>query len=173
MTTPNPETPLILDESLARKIIHSVDATFVNMVGIAPRAGVYRILDPIEILGDVSGIITLMQETLNGTFVVTFPKETILAMLGRIYRKPFTEVNSSVKSGVGELTNMIYGATKANLNRAGYAFKMARPSVIIGDQHTVLGCSSGPGLLIPFSTTIGDFSVTLSLERSLAQSPAA
>lgn len=173
MTTSPKEALLILDASLARKIIQGVHATFVNMVGITPEAGKHQVLESIDILGDVSGIITLMQETLNGTFVVTFPKETILEMLGRIYRRQFTEITPSVRSGVGELTNMIYGATKASLNRSGYNFKMARPNVIIGDQHTVLGCSPGPGLLIPFSTPIGDFNVILSLERSQVQTPAA
>lgn len=173
MTDLPKETQLVLDEALVQKIIQGVHATFVNMVGITPRAQGHKILHEIDILGDVSGIITLMQETMNGTFVVSFPKETILAMLGRIYKKPFTEITPSVKSGVGELTNMIYGATKASLNRTGYAFKMARPNVILGEQHTVLGGAPGPSLLIPFSTTIGDFNVILSLERPYVQTNAA
>src|SRR4051812_30078869 len=117
------EPLLILNETLAKEIAYGVHSTLSNMFGIKPEMGEYRIEKNTSIKADVSGIIVVMRDVADGTLVVSFPKETIFAMLSKMYRKPFTEIDNSVRMGVGELTNIIYGVMKSNLNKSGYSFK--------------------------------------------------
>lgn len=158
------ETPIILDEKLSQDIIHGVHATMSNMAGLQADPEPFSITDEVHLEGDVSGIVSLVQESTTGSLIVSFPKETIFAILGKIYGKPFTEVNTSVKNGVGELTNMIYGVFKATKNKSGYSFRMVVPSVIIGENHTVMQSSGGACMTIVFKSAFGPFTVSLAVE---------
>ncbi len=151
-----------LDHRLAKEIDYGVHSTLANMFGMKSEVGAFNIQKKCSVQGDVSGLITLTQERSEGTLIVSFPKATIFGLLSKMYRKPFTEINSSVTLGVGELTNIIYGVIKANLNKDGFEFKKAVPNVVIGDQHTILTCDSGPTMVVPFTTEVGNFYVLLS-----------
>lgn len=169
MSTEKAEIPLTLDEKLSLDIIHGVHATMSNMAGLKAEPQPFVINEEVKLCGDVSGIVSLIQETTTGSLIVSFPKETIFAILSKIYGKPFTEVNTSVKNGVGELTNMIYGVFKANKNKSGYCFRMVVPSVIIGENHMVMQSSSSACMSITFISTFGPFTVSLAVENYSAQ----
>ena len=162
-----------LGDRLAKEIDYGVHSTLSKMFGLNPQVGAYKIEEECSIQGDVSGLITLTQDKNEGTLIVSFPKATIFGILSKMYRKPFTEINQSVKLGVGELTNIIYGVVKANLNKSGFSFKMAVPNVIIGDQHTILTCDSGPTMVVPFNTELGTFYVLLSFHVQKVNTEAA
>ncbi len=161
----NKQLKIELGDRLAREIDYGVHSTLSSMFGLKPKVGTYRLEKECSIHGDVSGLITLIQDKNEGTLVISFPKATIFGMLSKMYRKPFTEIDKSVKLGVGELTNIIYGVVKANLNKDGFALKMAVPNVIIGDQHTILTCDSGPTMVVPFESEAGSFYVLLSFHE--------
>lgn len=154
-----------LGDQIAKEINTGVQATFINMFGIKPDMAPYWLEKECSVVADVSGIISLTQDKLDGTLIVSFPKQTIFGILEKMYKKPFTEVNQSVKAGVGELTNIIYGVVKANLNKDGFSFKMALPNVVIGEQHTVLTCESGQTMVVPFKTNFGDFHIRISFNQ--------
>ncbi len=154
-----------LGERLAKEIDVGVNATFVNMFGIKPTMGAFEVAEKCTVQGDVSGILNLMQEKSEGAFIVTFPKQTIFKILEKMYRKPFTSIDKSVQSGVGELTNIIYAVMKTNLNKDGFQFKMAVPNVVVGENHTVMIDNEGSSMIVPFSTDIGDFSVLITFHE--------
>jgi len=154
---------LELNEALVKEINFGVYSTFTSMFGLKPNPEAHFIEGVCLAKGDVSGIVGLTQDRVEGALIVSFPSDTIFAILSKMYRKQFTEIDKSVKAGVGELTNIIFGVVKTNLNKNGYGFKMAIPNVIIGDQHTVAITSPGSTLVIPFKTESGTFSVLLTL----------
>lgn len=150
-------------DQLAAEINHGVQSTFSTMFSIKPTMQPYRLEKNSHPIADVSGLISLTQEKIEGTLIVSFPKQTIFKMLEKMYKRPFHEVDSSVTAGVGELTNIVYGVFKSNMNKSGYSLKMALPNVVIGEQHTVLTTETGPTLVTPFTTELGDFQIRLSL----------
>lgn len=154
---------LELNESLVKEISFGVHSTFTSMFGLKPAPAQHFIEQECIAKGDVSGIVGLTQDRVEGALIVSFPKDTIFAILSKMYRKQFTEIDKSVKAGVGELTNIIFGVVKTNLNKNGFRFKMAIPNVIIGDQHTVAITNPGTTLVVPFQTESGSFSVLLTL----------
>ena len=159
-----------LGERLAKEIDFGVYSTFGNMFGLKPKMQPFRIAKTSTMQGDVSGILTVVQEKAEGTFIVCFPKETIFKVLEKMYQKPFTTIDRSVQAGVGELTNIIYGVLKANLNRDGFSFKMALPNIVVGEAHTIMTMNAVSTMTVPFTTEIGDFSVMIAFnQESTAQ----
>lgn len=159
--------PIIFNDELLREINAGIDTTFSNMFGIKTAPGAHTVMDTNFIKGDVSGIINLVQDSKNeqveGSLILSFPSETIFQMLSKIYNRPFTSVDKNVKSGVGELTNIVFGIFKANLNRNGFSFQMALPNVIYGEGHEVYVGRPGRTLIVPYDCAVGTFSVTLTV----------
>lgn len=144
-----------LNNQLAKLVINAVTETFSTMTGLTPQAGQVTFGADTNIHGDISGIISMVQEQTDGVLVVSFPKETIFHILARIYQQQFGDLNSSVQQGVAEFTNIIYCQIKTHLNKNGFTFRMALPNVVIGDQHKVVNSAHGPALIVPFS--IGNY----------------
>lgn len=159
--------PIIFNDDLLRELHQGIDITFQNMFGIKTTPGQHTVSESSVLRGDVSGIINLMQdaarEDVEGSLILSFPNQTIFAMLTKIYNRPFTSVDKNVRSGVGELTNIVFGVFKANLNKNGFSFQMALPNVIYGENHEVSVGRPGRALTIPFNSAVGSFDVALTI----------
>lgn len=164
MAPPSRVQQIELNNQLARLVISAVVETFSTMTELTPQAGEVSYDNAANIHGDISGIISMVQEQTDGVMVVSFPKETIFHVLARIYRKQFGELNTSVQQGVAEFTNIIYCQIKTNLNKSGFTFRMALPNVVIGDQHKVVNSAHGPALIVPF--TIGNYGFHVVLQTT-------
>ena len=125
--------------------------------------GEVRLTDKPVIKGDISGAVGLVQDEFEGNMIISFPKATILSLMHRVYGQRFNELNKSVSDGVGEITNTLFAMVKKGLSERGYRFKMALPSVVIGDQHDITQLEGTETLAIPFSSPIGTFEVFVSL----------
>ena len=77
------------------------------------------------------------------------------------------EINAEVVDAVGELTNVVAGAAKAEL--AEYEMLTSLPSVITGRNHSVRFPSNVTPICVPFETDWG----ALTLEVGFAPVPAA
>lgn len=133
------------------------------MLSLKPCPRAYKIVESFTPNADISGFVYLKDEYIEGTLMVSFPQQTIFNMLKAIYFKEFTEFDKSVKSGVGELTNVVFGIFKKNLNRNGFNFKMCIPTVIMGPQHSVEAVTPNKTLVVPFETDVGNFTVTVTV----------
>jgi chemotaxis protein CheX len=110
---------------------------------------------------EVSGIIGLAGQA-SGTVVLSLSREVALsateAMLGE--RPP--EMNADVVDAIGELTNMIAGASKAKLEQ--FDMRLSLPTVIIGQNHTIQFASTSPSpLSIVFDSRWGKLCLDVSL----------
>lgn len=63
------------------------------------------------------------------------------------------ELNADVVDAVGELTNMIAGAAKSQLEE--YRLSIGLPTVICGKSHSIKFPSGSSPLVIPFDSGIG------------------
>lgn len=157
-------------ESIASEIVAGLDKTFTSMLGVVPKLVAQESGNDKKVVSDVSGIIAIVGQGLNGTLVISFPKDTILGLLENIYRKKFDELTPAVKAGVGEITNIVYGVTKTSLNKRGFALKMAIPSVIVGDHHVVTSVSMDRMLTLLFNTDKGSFCAQITVTEGEIQS---
>ena len=115
-------------------------------------------------VGDVTGVLGLTGVA-NGTVSVTFEEKCILTVVSNMFGETMTELNNEIADAVGELTNMISGQARRELEEVGKVFKAAIPSVITGRNHSITHYTDGPKIAIPFSTENGDFTIEVCFER--------
>ncbi len=114
--------------------------------------------------GDVTGVIGLTGE-INGTISVTFDEGSILKIVSNMFGEEVTELNTEVMDAVGELTNMISGQARRELEESGKRFEAAIPSVISGNNHQITHYTDGPKIAIPFTTEGGAFTIEVCFEN--------
>ena len=163
----NPARPLVLDEELAQEIIRGVQKTFVDMFRTQVTPGAHRFGDDLTVAGDVSGMVGMVQDKVEGTTAVSFEKSAICGILSTLYEKSFEEIEKPVRDGVGEITNIIYCLIKRYLNARGHRLKMAIPNVVLGKDHNITSMhENGRSLLIPFTAPKGRFYILVTLQSS-------
>lgn len=108
-------------------------------------------------------MIGLVSDVFSGSVVISFPQATFLNVMSRMLGEEFTEITKEIEDGAGEITNIIFGQAKITLNERGYGIKTALPSVVTGQDHSILQMSTGPRVVVPFETDVGPFFVEICL----------
>lgn len=111
--------------------------------------------------GDISGNIGLVSEVFTGAVTISFPEATFLQVVGRMFGETFTSITKEIEDGAGELTNIIFGQAKIQLNEKGYGIKTALPSVITGKDHSVSTTVKGVTVVVPFESDAGKFFIEI------------
>lgn len=113
--------------------------------------------------GDITGVIGLAGLNVSGNLVVSFETQCILAIVNAMLSSDYKELNDDIVDAVGELTNMICGSTKHDLNVLGISIQMATPIILRGKNIEISQLSAAPVIAIPFSTPAGNFCVDANL----------
>jgi chemotaxis protein CheX len=124
-----PSPHLLLDHYLINTLSESVIHVMQNIAQTAVTPQTPEIHQLMQPRGDIFGIVRLDSRDFKGTFQISLPKKTALIILENMLGEVHDDINPSVSDAVGELTNMIYGTLKTNLNKVGYQFDMALPTV--------------------------------------------
>lgn len=106
--------------------------------------------------GDVSGVIGLTGDA-TGSLSVSFPEKSILIIVSNMFGERMTEVDDEIKDAVGEITNMISGQARQELEGFGMSLESAIPTVISGKDHAIRHITSYPILAITFFLDAGEF----------------
>ena len=109
-------------------------------------------------VGDVSGVVGITGEA-SGSLSISFTEECICNIVSNMFGEKVEEVNDEVRDAVGEITNMISGGARAELQEAGITMQGAIPTVITGKNHSISHMATGPVIAIPFTTDAGPFVV--------------
>ena len=106
--------------------------------------------------GDVSGAIGVTGD-FNGSLSVSFPEKSILAIVSNMFGEDMVEVDDEIRDAVGEITNMISGQARQELDLVGTSLESAIPTVISGKGHTIKHISSYPVVAVTFNIDEGEF----------------
>ncbi|THB72687.1 MAG: chemotaxis protein CheX [Desulfobacteraceae bacterium] len=153
-----------MDVRLINPFINSTINVLETMAFITVNAGKPYVKTDNLATGDVSGVLGLTGVA-NGTIAVTFEKECILKVVSNMFGETMSELNHEIADAVGELTNMISGQARRELEEIGKVFKAAIPSVVMGNNHSIVHYTDGPKIAIPFSTNAGEFTIEVCFER--------
>lgn len=118
--------------------------------------------------GDVSGIIGITGDAI-GSLAVSFRTGCICGIVSSMLGETYTEANREVLDAVGELTNMISGVARTQMEKNGLSVYAAIPSVVIGEDHAINHILKAPSIVIPFSTPYGDFFVDVCIKPTQAE----
>ncbi|OPY15050.1 MAG: CheY-P phosphatase CheX [Syntrophus sp. PtaB.Bin001] len=118
--------------------------------------------------GDVSGIIGITGDA-TGSLAISFSEPCIWGIVGSMLGETYEETTQEVLDAAGELTNMISGVARTNLEKMGLQVYAAIPSVVFGKDHTIRHILQSPSIVIPFSTSSGEFVVDVCIRTTDAQ----
>ncbi|MEE8432155.1 MAG: chemotaxis protein CheX [Candidatus Desulfatibia sp.] len=114
--------------------------------------------------GDVSGIVGITG-AVRGTVSITFDEVSILKIVSNMFGEEMKEINHEISDAVGELTNMISGQARQEIEKTGKILQGAIPTVVTGKNHKLISMTKGPKIAIPFKTDTGRFTVEVCLEK--------
>lgn len=115
-------------------------------------------------IGDITGIISLMGDNLEGSLSVTFPHACICMIVSSMLGEPVESISMDVVDAVGEITNVIAGNGRGELSEKGISLKAGIPTVVTGYRHSIKHMTSGPVIAVPFTTKAGKFIVEIGLK---------
>lgn len=142
---------LLLDERLSNEIVKAVCGAMQTTFEVNITPGQFEIgHGMVSLVGDVSGVIGLVQDELEGTMTICLTFETVRDILPRIVGSSISVTHEMTVDAVGEITNMIFGQIKTELNGRGYGIKLGIPSVVTGRGHFVSQFHRGQYMIIPF-----------------------
>ena len=108
----------------------------------------------------ISGVIGLSGKAV-GAAVLSMSEPAALAAASHMLLSEITEISDDVLDAVGELTNMIAGVAKAELEE--YRLMVSLPNVITGEDHEIHFPSDVRPVSIPFDTDWGPITLTVGL----------
>jgi len=114
--------------------------------------------------GDVSGVIGLTGDV-SGTISVSFTEKCIFNIVSNMFGEEVNNLNDEISDAVGEITNMISGQARQELEVMGRSLQAAIPTVVLGKNHTITHITSHPIIAIPFDTEKGDFTIEVCFEE--------
>ena len=153
-----------MDVKLVNPFINATINVLETMAFMNVEAGKPYLKQDNVAVGDVSGVLGLTGVA-NGTIAVTFEEKCILKVVSNMFGENMDKLNNEIADAVGELTNMISGQARRELEEIGKVFKAAIPSVITGRDHTITHYTQGPKIAIPFNTNSGEFTIEVCFER--------
>ena len=139
-----------LDNTLLQDVVNSVTGVFADGFGIKVVLTGSRIGRNLDAIGDVSGVVGMIQDRIEGNLIISFNDSVIFSILGRVYGREFTAVDDTVKEGAAEMANMVYGHVKTRLNQRGHDLKMSLPNVVVGTQHNIKSTEDCSTMLATF-----------------------
>lgn len=146
------DTQLNLDQQMVDIIDKAIKETFSSFMGFMPilKSTERKDKSAADNRFEISGIIAFIQESVEGTLALRFRQSSILKLLSKVYGEELTSLDNRVIGGVAELSNVIHGIAKEDLNLQGYQYQMCLPVVIIGDNHSVVSALSGQKLIMNY-----------------------
>jgi chemotaxis protein CheX len=140
--------------------ITSLDNAFGTMLNCQVHRGAISLRNGSTPRHEVSGVIGLSGRAV-GTVVLSLSKEVALAAASTLLLCETTEINADVVDAVGELTNMVAGGAKAQLEE--YQLMVSLPNVVTGPGHEVRFPSNVAPICVPFTTPWGPLALEVGL----------
>lgn len=157
---------LDLNDTLAKDITVAMMRSMRDTFGVEVTASSPEYGDGmVSLVGDISGIIGLVQNELEGTMLLCMTYDTIREILPQVVGKTVAISHEMAVDAVGELTNMVFGQVKSDLNGRGYQIKLGIPCVVTGKGHFVSQFHRGRYMIVPFHLDGRLFQVYVALQQ--------
>lgn len=165
----NQELQIELNDALAKDVSKAVITAMRETFGVEVTSDTPEYGDGmVSLVGDISGIIGMVQAQLEGTLMLCATFETVRNLLPQVVGKTVTITHEMAVDAVGELTNMIFGQVKCELNERGHQIKLGIPCVVSGKGHFVSQFHRGKYMIVPFHLNGQLFQVYIALHETAA-----
>jgi CheY-specific phosphatase CheX len=153
-----------LGSQLAQDLNKAVSEAFGKTFDVEVVPGRYEIGEgTFALTGDVSGIVGFIQEKLEGTLIACFQMNCIRQILPRILGTEVELTQDIVMDAASEITNMIFGQIKTELNQRGHLVRFGMPCVVKGSGHFIGHMHQGLYMIMSFDVDGSVFQIYLAL----------
>ncbi len=114
---------------------------------------------------DVTGVIGFAGDK-KGTFSLAFTRETAIFVYKTMVGEDAASVTAEVVDAIGEITNIISGQTRVEIEKLGYKLSAALPTVIVGSNVEVNFITKVPVIALPFTFQAGSVAGKMYLDFS-------
>ena len=168
----NSQVPLALNDVLAADVSTAVIRALRDTFGVEATASKAEYGDGmVSLVGDISGIIGMVQAHLEGTLMLCVTYDTVRNLLPQVLGKSIVITHEMAVDAVGELTNMVFGQVKCELNGRGHQIKLGIPCVVTGKGHFVSQFHRGRYMIVPFHLDGQLFQVYIALHSDASAKP--
>lgn len=137
-----------------------------TMAFITPQRGTPKLKQKDEAIeADISAVIGLAGDA-NGWVAIGLDKSLAMKIAENMLGETKTYIDADVRDAVGEIVNMIAGGAKAEMSQKGFTFKIAIPTVVVGDNHQLSQMKNMAYMVIPFTADGGEFFISVCLESA-------
>ncbi len=140
--------------------IKSLSRVFQTMLGCEVRRGQPYLKVNGSSDHPISGVIGLSGRAV-GTVVLSLSGEVAIRAASTMLGCKLSKIDADVCDAIGELTNMVAGAAKAELKE--FQLSVSLPNVITGKDHNVRFPSAVTPLCVPFETVWGSLLLEVGL----------
>lgn len=154
------------DPAIVSSLINSIKSTLEVQANTKVTIGEHRVKQLDEIHdNDIAAVISLTSSTYNGSVALCFPSKVFLHIYSNMLGEKHETITRETEDAAGELLNMIFGMTKAELNNTkGYDLQKAIPAIVRGAHLRVHHLNRGVTLFVPCQTDAGPFHVEIGME---------
>ncbi|NLY00591.1 MAG: chemotaxis protein CheX [Rhodopirellula sp.] len=145
--------------------VTSLKNAFKTMLNCDARRGAIAVKEGNRAKHSVSGVIGLSGRA-AGTVVLSFSEAVALKAASTMLMTEMTTIDEDVLDAVGELTNMVAGAAKAELEE--HQLQVSLPNVITGHGHEIHFPSNVVPISIAFDTEWGPLTLEVGFAAVLA-----
>ena len=138
--------------------VSAVSKTFEMMVNLKVARSTPVLKENHVALYPISGIIGLSGHVV-GTVILTMPESLALKAASVMLMDDLKTVNDDVLDAIGELTNMVAGNAKSQLEE--YKLSLSLPNVIHGTNVEIYFPEQSQPITVPFDSELGPFAVEL------------
>ncbi len=115
--------------------------------------------------GEVTGVMGFAGDK-KGSFSLAFSRKGAIFAYKRIVDEDAPGITPEVVDAIGELTNIISGQTRVEIEKLGYKLSAALPTVIVGQNVEINFITKLPIISLPFTFQAGDDTEHLFLDFS-------
>lgn len=116
--------------------------------------------------GDVTGVIGFAGDK-KGSFAISLNKKSALNIYNALIGEKREEINEDVVDAIGEITNIISGQTRLELEKIGFTLNAGLPTVIIGKDIEINVITKAPVITLPFSYSTNGTTNELAIDFSI------
>lgn len=149
------------DVRVINPVLRSIVETLEKTAGLDAKAGPASLKSDAVGRGNITGVMTITGANVNGSIGISFGEDTVLKLTEKVLEEKHEKIDGSVIDMIGEITNMVVGRAAALLNQQGEMVRISLPTIIIGQEHLVAHKFTGPKILLPFQTDIGEFHIEM------------
>jgi chemotaxis protein CheX len=147
--------------------IESVSQLFITMLDCEVKRSDAKLAHEGAKSSGLTGVIGISGH-IRGNVSIAFPKQTALAIISKLMRleEVKTEIDVEVSDGVSEIINIIAGGAKSRMATDDDTdpLSLSLPNIIYGDKYDVYSPSNSKWIEVPFTSELGDFTLSISYE---------